>query len=356
MESSPNETGPLVTTNGMFIIDEIHEQDGKIYKDIPGGGGMFAMLGSCIVSTSEQVSKNLKWIIDRGHDFPLSLTSEIEHWGTGVYFRDDNSRYTTRGGNYYRNRDLREFKYLTPKKQITVQDWIECWGLETLSRLKCIHLVCSAERCIKILDQLAAMTLGPKTFVWEPVPDLCDQEHVDQIMQVLQRPENIIFSPNAEEGSRLLGDDEPLELDQILEYIWKFDNLISPHHTCLLRCGKMGSVALSNRSHHTQKRQMIHYPAYHSASPEKVIDPTGGGNSYLGAFCLGYSLTQDLHIASICGNIGAGCIIEQVGIPEFDYTTRKWNGLSLADRINHYLHTYKISRYTSLDVYKRLSP
>lgn len=355
MEPSSNKLGPLVTTNGMFIIDEIHDQDGSVHKDIPGGGGMFAMLGACIVTSSIQVSENLKWIIDRGHDFPPSLTSVIESWGTGVHFRDDNSRYTTRGGNFYRNEDLREFMYLTPKKQITVQDWIESWGLTVLSQLKCIHLLCSAERCLQILDQLAALQLGPKTFVWEPVPDLCDQEHASQIIQVFQRPETIIFSPNAEEGARLLGDEEPLQLDQAVEYVWKFDKLISPHHSCVLRCGKMGSVALSSRDNHSQMRQVIHYPAYHSVSPDKVLDPTGGGNSYLGAFCLGYSLTQDLHIASVCGNIAAGCVIEQVGIPHFNRNTRKWNGLTLAQRINHYLQTYRISQYTSLDMYERLS-
>lgn len=356
MGTPSNELGPLVTTNGMFIIDEIHEQNGKIHRDIPGGGGMFAMLGACVVTSTIQISENVKWIVDRGHDFPSSLTSVIESWGTGVHFRDDNSRYTTRGGNFYRNEDLREFEYLTPKKQISVQDWVGTWDLTVLSQLKCIHLVCSAERCLQILDQLAAMKLNSKTFVWEPVPDLCNQEHASRIMEVLQRSETIIFSPNAAEGSRLLGDEEPSQLDQVLEYIWKFDELISPHHSCVLRCGRMGSVALSNRDNDGQTRQVFHYPAYHNASPDKVIDPTGGGNSYLGAFCLGYALTQDLHIASICGNIAAGCVIEQVGIPQFDHRTRQWNGLTLAQRINHYFQTYGISQYTALDMYKRLSP
>lgn len=356
MKTSSDTLGPLVITNGMFIIDDIYEQDGEVHKDIPGGGGMFAMLGASTVASSPQISQNLKWIVDRGFDFPPSLTTILESWGTGVHFRDDDSRYTTRGGNFYKNENFREFKYLTPKRQVKVQDWFEIWGFKLLSWLKCVHLLCSPERCLQILDELADLHLGPKTFVWEPIPDLCDQEHAPQIMQVLQRSEDIIFSPNAEEGARFLGEAEPLQLNQCQELIWKIDRFIASHHSCVLRCGKMGSVALSSKDTHTQTRRMVHYPAFHSATPEKVIDPTGGGNSFLGGFCLGYSLTNDMCIASICGNLAAGCIIEQVGIPHFNKITREWNGVSLEERIDHYLQTYQIFEYTPADIYNRLSP
>lgn len=80
MDFPPNSPVALITTNGMFIIDDIYEKDGRVHKDVPGGGGMFAMLGACIVSTSPTISRGIKWIVDKGRDFPDSLTTIITSW------------------------------------------------------------------------------------------------------------------------------------------------------------------------------------------------------------------------------------------------------------------------------------
>lgn len=353
MDFPPNSPVALITTNGMFIIDDIYEKDGRVHKDVPGGGGMFAMLGACIVSTSPTISRGIKWIVDKGRDFPDSLTTIITSWGSGVYYRDDFSRETTRGWNFYENEDHRKFKYLTPKKQITVQDWFDIWGRNTLAQMKCIHLLCSPERCLQILDELQQLHSNQLVFVWEPIPDLCDEAHLQQIRRVLNRSETIFFSPNAEEGARLFGDEEPLQLEECLNYVWKFEHFIASQNSCVLRCGKHGSVALSSKDPGSGKRSVFHYPAYHELTPESVQDPTGGGNSYLGGFCLGYSMTKDLQIASICGNIAAGCVIEQLGVPNYDKQTRRWNGLTLQQRLRHYIDVYKID-FAAEYVYNQL--
>lgn len=82
-------------------------------------------------------------------------------------------------------------------------------------------------------------------------------------------------------------------------------------------------------------------PAYHFNNPAKVVDPTGGGNSFLGGFSLGYVLSHgNLKVASVSGNIAAGCAIEQLGVPKF--RDNKWNGMSYAERLSHYITEFKL--------------
>ena len=98
----------------------------------------------------------------------------------------------------------------------------------------------------------------------------------------------------------------------------------------------MGPVIQGSR----EEREVIHFPAYHDKSQSSVIDPTGGGNTFLGGFSLAYALTNDLNIASICGNIAAGCAIEQIGMPTYDGT--KWNGSSFDARLGYYLRSHRL--------------
>ncbi|SCV04987.1 LANO_0G16006g1_1 [Lachancea nothofagi CBS 11611] len=330
----------LFTTNGMFILDEIHTTQNS-FQNVIGGGGMFAMLGACIVSPNQKISKQLKWIVDRGSDFPDFVTDQIDSWQTGVVYRDDKTRLTTRAWNLYGENDYRQFKYLSEKKRIDVNDWLEKFGLDELCGIPFFHLVCSDERANSILDKLKDYdTAECRVFVWEPIPELCDKAHAEEIRKVVNRQECVILSPNAEEGARLFGVEEPSSLQECKALLCKFDDFIADHNLCVLRCGKLGSLSLGERAS-GGKRQIIHLPAYHSQSPSKVIDPTGGGNTFLGGFSLGFVLSKgDLITASICGNIAAACSIEQLGVPQREGD--KWNGLTFRQRLDSYLRVYDL--------------
>lgn len=343
---------PLFTTNGMFIIDEIHTNT-LSYEDIPGGGGMFAVLGACIISPTTDVSKRLKWIVDRGTDFPKRLTEQLETWNSGVCFRDDDSRLTTRGWNFYGEKEFREFKYLSPKKRIDVVDWCEQFGSENVGAIPCFHLLCSGKRSLDIMDKLKPLCKSrtEKVFVWEPIPDLCDVGNFQEIKEVMNREEVVIISPNAEEASRLFGfEEEPVTIDECCKLAWRFDDFIKDENSCVLRCGRLGSIVLTPRINGS--REVFRFPAYHFNSPSKVVDPTGGGNTFLGGFSIGYTLSRgDLQIANICGNIAAGAAIEQIGVPSS--VDGKWNGKSFKERLSYYIETYKLS-YNADKIYKIL--
>ncbi|CAI4300935.1 CFF_collapsed_G0005760.mRNA.1.CDS.1 [Saccharomyces cerevisiae] len=359
-EEDSTETKSLVITNGMFIIDDIERSKYNIhYKNVPGGGGTFAILGACIISSGNVTSKGLKWIVDRGSDFPKEVIREIDSWGTDVRFRDDFSRLTTKGLNYYEGSDdLRKFKFLTPKKQINVDDWISTFGQKIIDEMHAFHLLCSGSRCLDIINDLLRVksSKGTKPIViWEPFPDLCDFDHQNDIKSVMQRNDvTVILSPNAEESSRLFGlsSKEPTSLEECLALAHRFDDFMDENNMCILRCGALGSISVSEKF--KNGRTYDHFPAYHFKTQSKVLDPTGGGNSFLGGFAVSYALTKSLDIASICGNIAAGAIIEQFGIPRYDPIAKTWNGITFLDRLKFYLLQSGL-QYNINDLYKSLT-
>lgn len=89
--------------------------------------------------------------------------------------------------------------------------------------------------------------------------------------------------------------------------------------------------------------RFVQFPAYHTpprnATPEeltiwqdqinKVFDVTGGGNAFMGGFCIGLTSQRnkdivkndfaDVEIAAIYGTVSASFAIEQVGMPKLSY-------------------------------------
>ncbi|KAL2709785.1 Protein MAK32 [Kluyveromyces marxianus] len=328
----------LLTTNGMLIIDEI-ETESSHYYDILGGGGMYAILGASICCSNIDLRRGLLWIVDRGSDFPDSLTEAISSWGTGCVFRDDKNRLTTRGYNLYGSNDFRQFEYLSPKKRIDVEDWCECFSENVVQEIRCYHLLCSADRVSVIINKLEKrydLQDGTHSFVWEPIPDLCTPDQFPLMKKLLNGPNHFIFSPNAEEGARMLGESEPTTLEDCRSLLVRLAEEIKPGNVCVLRCGKEGSLAVTSGTNDA----ILHFPAYHYKTPELVIDPTGGGNTFLGGFAFAYAMCNDISIASICGDIAAGCAIEQYGVPV--YQNVQWNKRSFADRLSYYLSTYDL--------------
>ena len=78
----------------------------------------------------------------------------------------------------------------------------------------------------------------------------------------------------------------------------------------------------------------------------KVVDPTGGGNAFLGGFCVGL-LTEphpegltEFEVGCIYGSVAASFAIEQVGMPKLSYTESDdkelWNGERVGDRMSEF--------------------
>lgn len=99
----------------------------------------------------------------------------------------------------------------------------------------------------------------------------------------------------------------------------------------VIRCGEHGCVVAA-RSYPVRW-----FPALHESS--RVVDATGAGNAFLGAFAVTLNNTSDLTEAAIAGTVAASFAIEQVGLPH--RTTSQhgedlWNGESFAARMDQY--------------------
>ena len=103
----------------------------------------------------------------------------------------------------------------------------------------------------------------------------------------------------------------------------------------VVRAGKEGCFVAS-----LDKRKWL--PAYHQDSSE-VVDPTGGGNGFLGGFAMGLVRKEgDLVEAARWGSVAASLCIEQVGMPalaredEGGGREERWNGCSVSERLEEF--------------------
>lgn len=293
-------------TFGMFIIDEIEWQTPNPpppKNNLIGGAGTYAVLGARLTaSPSQSLSRTISWIVDIGSDFPPEVKSTIDTWNTDCNFRYDSTRLTTRAWNGYGANDLRVFKYLTPKVRLEVSSLNPAQVMA-----KSFHMVCSPDRCIDITTKLreSRKAINPNcqdpVIIWEPIPDLCSP---DELLRLQEAARNCtVISPNHEELKMFF----PPELansetqEELVSRLIGWNTQEQRHQpsihnshlpfsqpAVIIREGANGSTAYFYPHTHSLSTPLtIHLPAYHTPSTSNsVTDPTGGGNTYLGALAL----------------------------------------------------------------------
>ena len=237
---------------------------------------------------------------------------------------------------------------MTPRVQVTEEHLTDDMLLS-----RCFHMVCRPERCIDLVKGIRAKrehlcsderAIQEPVFVWEPMPDSCTPGKLDDILEAARYVD--VVSPNHTELGALFAG---LEEVQALETdIMRMDACCevflgkeSENRTkvVVVRCGKNGCYIRSGREH--SMLPAVHQPGN---SREKVVDPTGAGNTFLGGFCVGlideplHGLTH-LESAAVYGTVAASFAVEQIGFPEFKVVGNQelWNGQSAKDRIDEFL-------------------
>lgn len=175
-------------------------------------------------------------------------------------------------------------------------------------------------------------------FIWEPVPDLCTPEEYENCLKALKHVN--IVSPNHGELGGFFGKDTngkdavDFRLIEDLCNQWLQSGIGSDGSGgSVVRCGKDGCLVSRNG---VQKW----LPAYHQ-SAEKVVDPTGGGNGFLGGLSIGLVRAGptpgvgNLEEAAAWGSISASLAIEQVGMPMLMHNPdgEQWNGVRVEERL-----------------------
>ena len=72
----------------------------------------------------------------------------------------------------------------------------------------------------------------------------------------------------------------------------------------------------------------------------KVVDPTGGGNTFMGALAVALARGKSIEEAAVWGSVGASFAIEQVGLPvlgQDEEGNETWNGDRVEDRVREFM-------------------
>ncbi|KAK3192588.1 hypothetical protein K4F52_001387 [Lecanicillium sp. MT-2017a] len=381
-------------TMGMFIIDDIDFiPPTPPVKDILGGAGTYSALGARLFSPSP-LSQSVGWIVDKGSDFPPALTKLIDSWDTTAVYRLDPDRLTTRGWNGYEGTDQkRAFKYTTPKLRLTGDDLTP-----ELLQSKSFHLICSPLRCQELVRNITAkrkLVMRPDqyskpVFIWEPVPDLCTPSELLNCTNTL--PLVDVCSPNHSELAAFMASDgldpdtgeiSTASVEQSCEQL--LGSMPLQSYAIVVRAGDKGCYIAKNGGRKrkraevaktARRKALIHgslqpdtdmesllaglmqgddgiidtqeievdpgiekwIPAYHQDAA-KVVDPTGGGNTFLGGMSVALGRGEDIETAVIWGAIAASFAIEQVGVPHLgrdEHDKETWNKENVYDRLQEF--------------------
>ncbi len=198
-------------------------------------------------------------------------------------------------------------------------------------------------------------------FIWEPVPDLCTPNYIESFKQAIRQVD--IVSPNVEELSGFF-DGKYNSQEEMAAKVLEWGIGPDGEGSLMLREGKYGCSAFL-------RGRQIHLAAYHSPcreSQSKVVDPTGGGNAFLGALAMAMAddvcwpskkevsrllglyndlmagQFSDLVISLIYAIVAASFVIEQPGMPTHQHKSsgnEAWNGERFGDRIMAYINREK---------------
>lgn len=149
------------------------------------------------------------------------------------------------------------------------------------------------------VDGFRADFHGP--LLWEISSDSCRRELWPVVRERLSRVD--VFSMNRAEALRLFG---TRDLGRAIE------SLRIKGVTSILRCGASGSLIVEGAR-----------LAEIGVSPVDATDPTGGGNSYSGAFLSAFAATGDPIRAARLAAAAAGIVVSQHGAPPIDSVLRE---------------------------------
>jgi sugar/nucleoside kinase (ribokinase family) len=281
---------------GKIIIDRVRAADGTDHPDLLGGGGPQGLFGARLWHDSVGfLSRSGTDIAPRFVQQLEKLDVDLAGWArypdlhtfyAGLVVYDDDE-YATR-----------------PDTQapavFQTENWFTMLGrpLElpaAYERPKAVHLITEFFDEPMVHSALK-LKQGGAIFSLEPILDFNTWKNRDGLLALL--PQVDLVSPDWPSASGLAGSQDPLA---VLTY-WAGlgANVVA------IRNGRHGSYVWDRYS-----GAMWHVPI----RPVQAIDPTGAGNSYGAAFCVGWTETRDARQAGCYGTLAAAQIVQTVGMP-----------------------------------------
>lgn len=333
---SPNKH-PLFVSLGMLVLDELRFPHLDTVADVPGGSGFYATLGARLFKPSPK-SVDVGCIIMAGHDFPTSVDDLLQSWKLNLLLIREADKQCTRGLLEYENDAFSRntFSYVTPPLRPSPTHFGTS-GLLHASSFHFLALPADLEGQVTTLLRLReeqAIKERP-LIVWEPAPMGCKAGNLESHQKACALVD--VFSPNRSELSYLVEGKNETEAEfsaSVIETHAKqfVDAGIGPKREGLavVRSGEHGVLILSS----SRKAEWL--PTYYGKGSDKVIDPTGAGNSFLGAFAITLLETNDPREAALRGSVAASYALEQFGPPKLTTSSSSgelWNGSNVLSRL-----------------------
>lgn len=217
---------------------------------------------------------------------------------------------------------------------------------------RAFHFLLSPTACLEQVEQLhflrhAAGIQARPVIAWEPMPLFCGYEQLPALYEAAKHV--TILSPNHIELAKFHGEtNESTLTSEYLEHLAAkmVQSGISHDGKGLLviRAGERGCLIAG------RDIQQGHewYPAYHGASNtgsvNAVVDATGAGNAFLGAFAVELGRSGDRFEAVVRASVAASFVVEQLGLPVLGLDgdgNEIWNGQKCDERLEIYRELIK---------------
>ena len=281
---------------GKIIIDSIWLLDGGVVENQLGGGGPQGAFGARLWSDSVGLLSRL------GREFPQAAKASLEqlHINTeGIHTYPELE--TLFGSMIYDESDYldmenRDTSNKLNRLQIALEKLLEQNIVLPASclRPRVFHLITEYVHEDMMLQALEMKKQGV-ILSFEPLIDYRQWTNKNAIIDFL--PQADVVSPDWPSASGFAGSDDPR---QVLEWWSK-----SGPSCVSVRNGQHGSYVW-DREHD----KFLHIPI----SEVPRVDPTGCGNSYAGAFCVGWDRHREAKIAGAMGTVAAAFMVQKPGI------------------------------------------
>jgi sugar/nucleoside kinase (ribokinase family) len=281
-------TAPSWVVFAHLIIDNLHLPDGTVVEGRLGGAGTYAALGAALSSTAPVAlvsgvgldlgPEHRSWLDSYGID-TSALAVRGDHTPRSiVQYSEDGSRAETPvlGEQHFRTMD--------PTVADLPTDWTTAQGAYFFAR----H---DAWQWPQVLDWTRQRHAA---LMWEISADACT---ADQFTVVAARLADVdMFSINLTEAQALCDATDPYECAATLR--------AAGAALLVLRMGADGALVADTDDLITTPAEGTH-----------VIDPTGAGNCYSGAFLVSYRQTGNLHHAATTAATAAASVLGTYGVP-----------------------------------------
>lgn len=173
--------------------------------------------------------------------------------------------------------------------------------------------------------------------IWEPAPPFCKRAHLEAHLRACKRVD--VFSPNHLELLAFFEEDtseKPFDRSVVESYARRFLTASMQGEAqgaiIVVRAGEHGCLTVSRL---TDFRWL---PPYYGPTSSKIIDTTGSGNTFLGAFGITLQASNDVVESAIRGTVAASFALEQVGLPKKALAGGRdtWNGEEFTSRLQEY--------------------